>query len=455
LQGAKIANPARHLIVAASVVLMIGCREPSPSTGSVAAEGDGPGGSIAVSQTDSAGVRIVSISGSVDSLPQWSLSEPALNEISAAAAPFIGGVGAVAFLGDGQLLVEDNRTAELRVFDADGQVLRLWGGRGDGPGEFQRIMRLSVTPGDTVYAFDLNHSRISGFDPGGALVTTVPVPQGFAGRGTFADEGWALGSDRFLLFGRRPDPRESGGPVAAPRLLVRNGIVGVVASDGTALAPPVEIPGGSLIFGDRAVLESPFSNHPFVTTNGNRIVTGSGRTYELVLRDSDLRPITIVRWSGWARPMTNSVIEALYDPMKASVESLRSLFPANVVAAQLPILELMFNPELLPDTLPALGGVLMDESGRVWVARFQPPIDFRVALSGRVDYEWRQEDIWHVLAADGKPIARVRLPAETRLLAVRSDRIAVVTRDDLDAETVRVLAIEQISPRTTTAGVGP
>ena len=36
----------------------------------------------------------------------------------------------------------------------------------------------------------------------------------------------------------------------------------------------------------------------------------------------------------------------------------------------------------------------------------------------------------------------VRLPSETRLLAVRSDRVVVVTRDSLDVEHVRVLAID-------------
>ena len=53
-----MAIPARHLLAAAFAALMIGCREPSPATGSVDAEWEDPSGSIAVSRADSAGMRI-------------------------------------------------------------------------------------------------------------------------------------------------------------------------------------------------------------------------------------------------------------------------------------------------------------------------------------------------------------------------------------------------------------
>jgi hypothetical protein len=106
------------------------------------------------------------------------------------------------------------------------------------------------------------------------------------------------------------------------------------------------------------------------------------------------------------------------------------------------MIELFFSSEVRPDTLPALGSALLDEDGRIWVARYRAPDDPAVAFSGP-EQEWRQRDLWHVLDADGKPIARVLLPPESRLLAVRSDRVAVATRDALRAESVRVLTIDK------------
>ncbi len=106
-------------------------------------------------------------------------------------------------------------------------------------------------------------------------------------------------------------------------------------------------------------------------------------------------------------------------------------------------MEAIFHPDVLPEALPALSSALLDESGGIWVARFRPVTDMRERSSGNTLLNWHQEDVWHVLDSNGSPIARLRLPTRTRLLAVRSDRVAVVTRDDLDLEHVRVLAINR------------
>jgi hypothetical protein len=83
----------------------------------------------------------------------------------------------------------------------------------------------------------------------------------------------------------------------------------------------------------------------------------------------------------------------------------------------------------------------LDENGRIWVARFRPSDDLPMAMVGGYE-QWHEDDVWHVLDPDGSPMARVRLPPRTRLLDVRSDRVVVVTRDGLDVEHVRVLAID-------------
>jgi hypothetical protein len=429
----------RAALVTAAAVL-VGCGDQIDPDNRVS--GSAPVGDIAHTVADSAGVRLVSISGPVEALPEWGVSEPALTEISGDAAPYIGSVGEVAFFGARELLVEDNLSSELRVFGADGREVRLLGGKGEGPGEFDRITQLSVTPGDTVYVFDYPQFRISVFGPDGTLLTTMPVPDAAAGRGTFLRDARALGPNRFLLFGNFFAPGEGRRPEGAARAMTRDALVAVIARDGTELASSIRFPGGLYLFGMGYIAPSPFSNHPFVATNGNRILYGSGSTYELVLRDLDLRPLTVIRWSGWGQPLTEPVLEAYRDQLRPSVEGLRDV-PPRAVESINRMLEDFFRPELRPSTLPALGSAMLDEDGRIWVARFQP--DFASAIGGPEGL-WRQESLWHVLDPDGTPIARVRLPPATRLLAVRSDRIVVVTRDDLDVETVRVLAIAEARP---------
>lgn len=423
------------LAVAVSLVTLLGCGEPAREPAIVE--------DVAVSTADSAGLRVVTITGSVAGLPEWTLSETPLTEISGNAAPFLGSVGEVALLGDQQLVVQDRMSAEMRLFAADGEVLRVLGGRGDGPGEFQVVTQLSVTSGDTVHAFDSRLSRISSFAPDGALSTTIAVPgEQFAGPGTFARDAWVLDSERILEYGLRLGQDEAMRPTDQARRVVRNGIIQVISRDGTQPASPVELPGEFYVVGDGYIAPSPFSNHPFAAVDANRILYGSGRTYELQVRDFDLQPLMVVRWLGWEAAATDSVVDAVRSSMMAGLEEERPRVGDDVVALYRKMIEDLSTSPALPDTLPALASALLDDDGRIWVARFRPPDDFLLAITGSTE-QWHQEDVWHVLDPDGEPLARIRIPPETRLLAVRSDRVVVVTRDALNVESVRVLGIEK------------
>jgi len=64
--------------------------------------------------------------------------------------------------------------------------------------------------------------------------------------------------------------------------------------------------------------------------------------------------------------------------------------------------------------------------------------------------------------ADGSPLARVTLPSNSRIAAVRDSRVALVVRDSLDVEHVRILAlrpggrraIRELLPRRLSARCG-
>lgn len=53
-------------------------------------------------------------------------------------------------LGDGRLVVVDGGANEVRYFDGDGRHVSTSGGEGDGPGEFQDITSVALTPGDSL-----------------------------------------------------------------------------------------------------------------------------------------------------------------------------------------------------------------------------------------------------------------------------------------------------------------
>ena len=86
---------------------------------------------------------------------------------------------------DGQLFVGESLLQEIRVFDLDGNFVRIIGGKGEGPGEFQYLFRWGVV-GDTVWVADYQLQRTTLFDRAGRLLSAafwagVPVMYGTSG----------------------------------------------------------------------------------------------------------------------------------------------------------------------------------------------------------------------------------------------------------------------------------
>ena len=70
-------------------------------------------------------------------------------------------------LSDGRIVVANNGTHELRVFDAVGTHVATWGRRGQGPGEFLELWQVERWPGDSIAAWYAPRLGMSVFDADG------------------------------------------------------------------------------------------------------------------------------------------------------------------------------------------------------------------------------------------------------------------------------------------------
>lgn len=70
-------------------------------------------------------------------------------------------------LADGRIVVANLGSQELRVFDPYGNHLATWGGRGEGPGEFTRLVHVARWPGDSIAAWHTAGLGIAVFDSDG------------------------------------------------------------------------------------------------------------------------------------------------------------------------------------------------------------------------------------------------------------------------------------------------
>lgn len=86
-----------------------------------------------------------------------------------------GGVDGVAIDSRGRILVLDASAGHLKVFLPSGKHLVTVGRRGEGPGEFSSPLTIGTGPGDSVFVWDGDRSRVSVFSPSYEWVRDVRV----------------------------------------------------------------------------------------------------------------------------------------------------------------------------------------------------------------------------------------------------------------------------------------
>jgi len=74
---------------------------------------------------------------------------------------------------DGTIYVMDPGNHRIAVFDVDGQFKFKFGAQGQGPGEFQEITAITVTPDRHVVVFDTGSKRLSYFDAEGTFLSST------------------------------------------------------------------------------------------------------------------------------------------------------------------------------------------------------------------------------------------------------------------------------------------
>ena len=244
------------------------------------------------------------------------------------------------------------------------------------------------------------------------------------GYNTRALDLWAVDGEHLLL--HRSSPYDSASTAPRPRRDQRDVVLFALDGAGRVRKSPIRFRGPYSVDLENGDARAPFSNQPFIAISTGRIVHGSAVDYELTVSSPDLEPLRIVRWSGWREPLTEDGVQEVRQLVEASWAEVRTVQPDLIGT----LIESTFSPNVMPQFLPALGNVVLDENGRFWVSAFRPITDL-----------WNESGAWHILDQRGHPLARVHLPLNARIAAVRQNRVALVMRDSLDVEHLRVFRL--------------
>ena len=133
-------------------------------------------GQIRTEFRDSAGVRIVENNRPPEgSRLDWRIgTEPLLSigRMEGEEPYLFGRIFGIEMLSDGRIVIGDDGTKELRVFDQQGNHLETWGGRGEGPGEFRgsQLFGMARLPGDSIIVWHFWYPELTVFGPDGGFV---------------------------------------------------------------------------------------------------------------------------------------------------------------------------------------------------------------------------------------------------------------------------------------------
>jgi hypothetical protein len=371
---------------------------------------------------DSAGVHIV-----LNTAPAWTRD----SAWSVVDTPFFDAGGSpgtdfqhvvsVVHTRDGALAVADGGDQRVRVFNGAGEVVRILGARGSGPGEF-RSLSWMASAGDSLLAYDAVERRLTLFGAYGRVRTAAlnvgnalfSMPVGRFRDGTLLVE---TGGPLFPFPGRPGQVRRDSA------LLLRVDAEGHLR-DTLARVPWSESFGVALGSGDRrfmAPMPRPFARRTSAVVLRNGFAVGEGGAYviDVYSRDGTLQQSMRRNVSG--APVTPEAIQAFKDArraMPAGTGLQGSLDSALVMA---------LDSAPFPQTMPVYERVLADEAGNLWVE----------------DYSIRggQPRRWSIFNDSGRWLGDVTTPAHFDPQYITANALYGVWRAGDDVPRVRGYAL--------------
>ena len=219
-------------------------------------------------------------------------------------------------LEDGSIVVADEQTYEIRMFDARGRHVWTSGRQGEGPGEYGGLRLLRGCPGTAITVFDWHLDRITRLDRDGNVIDT----RALAGTGVQPYGSPACSPNGDLVFVAWPESEWDSRPAGVGEIYRWEMAVSWERDDGVVTLAE-GIPGterrtygggsGPLTWGKSLA---------FAVT-GTGVWYGSADAYELEHVDWTGRMTRIARWAGPDREVTSEHLDRYLDARLARYDT--------------------------------------------------------------------------------------------------------------------------------------
>jgi hypothetical protein len=330
-------------------------------------------------------------------------------------------------LEDGRVAVLDGASEEVRIFTTSGHVDGVFGGLGDGPGEYRGLVSLRQLPSSDLQVFDIIHGRLTTVSTDGAVVTTERRLRGLTARPRQIGRPFASGAVPYTQGTVGPlDPAWGVEGVRQDDLRA-----GLFTANGPEIVTTVSL-GESYTVWDRGrglTKPVPMSPQALVAFGAAVIVVGTTHSTEFRALDEDGSTVTVFRGSGTLEEPTRHDWELFEQAFLAENQSPPRI--GGVPTA--PPDEYRLPEELLSRAprgrhKPLFDRAIMEEDDQaLWLRQFdlQSP-----------------EATWQVVSGSGNA-AMVTIPRTWEILEVGTSHVLIVRQDELGTESVHLHSLRR------------
>jgi hypothetical protein len=332
-------------------------------------------------------------------------------------------VGQVLIGPDGLIYISQPQDHVVRVFDLTGRLIRRIGGRGQGPGEFERLEAIGFR-GDTLYATDGALHRVSYFSLDGSFITSFRMASPLLGEAPpaiyFPTAPQVLLADgTALLTPEVPIALMASGNGTAPYVRIdrQSQVMDTIA---WRRLPPLRFE--TVSGGERFFAPQPFRQDPLyeLTSDGSGLVvidrpTAPAGTPQAEYRVTKISPTGDTLFARAYRYTPVPLTSADLGQALSAIESRLATRPNPPGRRE--IEQALRNQRLVPDNMVPITHVAAGLDGLIWLGRGPAP---------------PRRQTWQVLASDGSVLATTSLPIEQIIMTSRGDILAALELDSLD-----------------------
>lgn len=327
-------------------------------------------------------------------------------------------VGCAVRLQDGRVVVANSGSGELRFFDETGRHLFNVGRKGEGPGEFGFLGKTWRLAGDSIATFDMALNRVSVFTAEGDFVRSLRL-EAKEGMGIPSPDAQLADGSLLVISGTG-----SWGPDDLGLLERSSWILSRYSSEGHFLNILATFP-SSPRWGFKAGGVVSHSYVPFkIGTPGwaagpNGLYAGSGKIFEIELRDLQGNKTQLIRRQAERRPVTESDVDQYRQYVVDQARNENSRRRQRQFVREVPF----------PDHMPTYRELLLDDRGYLWVEHYRAP--------------WERQPHWSVFDPRGRWLGEIETPMGLTVLQIGADYILGRRRDDLDVQHVVVFGLQR------------